>query len=294
MLKSFLNYPGGKYRLLKQILPLFPASYSQFVDLFAGSAVVSVNTLLQAPTHAYDNNECLIELLNFVKQTPTDEIITGVEKTINNFGLSNTAKNGYAAYKCDSAAGLAKVNKTAYTNLREAYNSDHDVLKLYTLIVFGFNNQIRFNRSGGFNNPVGKRDFNSQMAQKLEAFSNRVKHMDIEFVATDFREISPNMYDAFYYVDPPYLVTTAVYNENGGWSEQDEQDLLKMLDSINVAGNKFALSNVLSSKGHDNNLLMEWAKNYNVHYLDANYSNSNYQTSEKGGSVEVLITNFNK
>lgn len=293
MLKSFLNYPGGKYRLLKQILPLFPASYSQFVDLFAGSAVVSVNALLQAPTHAYDNNEQLIELLNFVKRTPAEEIIAGVEKIIGDFGLSNTSKNGYVAYESNSATGLATVNKAAYMSLREGYNTDRDVLKLYTLIVFGFNNQIRFNRSGGFNNPVGKRDFNSQMKQKLEAFSNRVKNMDIEFVATDFREVSPNMHDAFYYVDPPYLVTTAVYNENGGWSEQDEKDLLAMLDKINEAGNRFALSNVLSSKGRDNDILIEWAKNYNVNYLDANYSNSNYQTSEKGGSVEVLITNFN-
>lgn len=294
MLKSFLNYPGGKYRLLKQILPLFPASYSQFIDLFAGSAVVSVNALLQAPTHAYDNNEQLIELLNFVKRTPTDKMIAGVLRIIDDFGLSNTANNGYTAYESDSATGLAAVNKTAYMNLREAYNTDRDVLKLYTLIVFGFNNQIRFNRRGGFNNPVGKRDFNYQMKQKLKAFSDRVKNMDIEFVATDFREVSPSLHDAFYYVDPPYLVTTAVYNENGGWSEQDERDLLKLLDRINEAGNKFALSNVLSSKRRDNNILIEWAKKYNVHYLDADYSNSNYQTSEKGGSVEVLITNFNK
>lgn len=294
MLKSFLNYPGGKYRLLKQILPLFPDSYTQFVDLFSGSAVVSVNALLDVPTHAYDNNEKLIELLNFVKIKPVDEIITGVEKIINDFGLSNTARNGYAIYESDSTTGLSKVNKMAYMKLRESYNIDHDVLKLYVLIVFGFNNQIRFNRKGDFNNPVGKRDFNSHMAQKLEAFSNRVKNMDIDFIATDFRSVSTNMYDSFYYVDPPYLVTNAVYNENGGWSEQDEQDLLEILDSINDAGNKFALSNVLSSKGRNNNILIEWANNYNVYYLDVNYANSNYQTSDKGGSVEVLITNFNK
>lgn len=294
MLKSFLNYPGGKYKLLKQILPLFPDSYTQFIDIFSGSAVVSVNALLDVPTYAYDNNENLIELLNFIKKTPTDEIIAGVEKIINDFCLSNTSQKGYAIYGSDSAIGLSKVNKIAYMNLRESYNNDHDVLKLYVLIVFGFNNQIRFNRSGFFNNPVGKRDFNSQMAQKLESFSNRVKNMDIDFIAKDFRDVSTNLYDAFYYADPPYLVTTAVYNENGGWSEQDEKDLLKFLDSINDAGNKFALSNVFSSKGRNNDFLIEWANNYNVYYLDANYSNSNYQTSKKGGSVEVLITNYNK
>ncbi|WP_306306929.1 DNA adenine methylase [Helicobacter cinaedi] len=30
----------------------------------------------------------------------------------------------------------------------------------------------------------------------------------------------------FVYIDPPYLITCATYNENGGWDEQDEKDLL--------------------------------------------------------------------
>lgn len=37
-LKSPLNYIGGKYKLLPQILPLFPKEISSFVDLF--SAVI--------------------------------------------------------------------------------------------------------------------------------------------------------------------------------------------------------------------------------------------------------------
>ncbi|WP_274599342.1 hypothetical protein [Enterococcus faecium] len=34
----------------------------------------------------------------------------------------------------------------------------------------------------------------------------------------------------FIYADPPYLITTAAYNENGGWSEKDEKDLYDYLD----------------------------------------------------------------
>ena len=36
-------------------------------------------------------------------------------------------------------------------------DSDYYVM-LYVLIVFAFNNQIRFNSSGKFNLPIGKRD----------------------------------------------------------------------------------------------------------------------------------------
>lgn len=35
MIQSPLNYTGGKYKLLPQILPLFPKDIDVFVDLFA-------------------------------------------------------------------------------------------------------------------------------------------------------------------------------------------------------------------------------------------------------------------
>jgi adenine-specific DNA-methyltransferase len=34
--KSPLNYTGGKYKLLSQILPLFPNEIDTFIDLFGG------------------------------------------------------------------------------------------------------------------------------------------------------------------------------------------------------------------------------------------------------------------
>lgn len=35
-IQSPLNYTGGKYKLLKQIVPLFPTNIDIFVDLFGG------------------------------------------------------------------------------------------------------------------------------------------------------------------------------------------------------------------------------------------------------------------
>ena len=43
LIKSALNYTGGKYKLLPQLLPLFPESYNNFIDLFSGGATVAVN-----------------------------------------------------------------------------------------------------------------------------------------------------------------------------------------------------------------------------------------------------------
>jgi adenine-specific DNA-methyltransferase len=43
-IKSPINYVGNKYRLIKQIIPLFPKNISMFVDAFGGSGTVLMNT----------------------------------------------------------------------------------------------------------------------------------------------------------------------------------------------------------------------------------------------------------
>ena len=43
MIKSPMNYVGGKYKLLPQILPLFPKNIETFVDLFCGGFNVGIN-----------------------------------------------------------------------------------------------------------------------------------------------------------------------------------------------------------------------------------------------------------
>ena len=97
----------------------------------------------------------------------------------------------------------------------------------------------------------------------------------------------------FVYCDPPYLITVASYNENGGWGEQAERDLLAKLDALDKAGVKFGLSNVFESKGKENTILKEWAKGYTVHYLDHTYSNCSYHKKDKQSKdIEVFITNY--
>ena len=96
------------------------------------------------------------------------------------------------------------------------------------------------------------------------------------------------------YCDPPYLITCASYNEQDGWSETEERQLLNLLDELNNNGIKFALSNVLENKGNSNDILKEWSKKYTVHYLNNTYGNCNYHTKDKSmnSTVEVLITNY--
>ncbi|WP_394261246.1 DNA adenine methylase, partial [Moraxella boevrei] len=244
-----------------------------------------------------DVNRKIIELFEFIKNTDTRDLLLKISKIIEKYQLSNTTRYGYKFYHCDSDAGLSAYNKDNFLKLRQDYNQSKDILLLYILIVFAFNNQIRFNKKGEFNLPVGKRDFNEKMREKLILFSEMLKSKNINFANQDFRNFDLTILpkDTLIYCDPPYLITLAGYNENGGWHEQDENDLLIFLDKINKLGLKFALSNVLVAKNRTNDILQNWINNnhYHCHYLEKSYTNSNYQRKYKESkSIEVLITNY--
>ncbi len=297
---SPLNYTGGKFRLLPQIMPLFPSKIDTFVDLFCGGCNVGIN--VDAKTHIYnDNNGKLVGLIAAMKATPYEKWRNDVLGIIDEYGLTKSFINGYTYYGCESNKGLSDYNKVPYLKLRAAFNNylNRDVYYyelLYTLIVFSFNNQVRFNSSSKFNLPVGKRDFNSKMQDKLEVFMDALQKQHTIIQNSDFRNINaknlPN--DSFIYVDPPYLITTASYNENGGWTANDENDLLHFLDELDKHAFKFALSNVLIHKGKTNDILAHWVNHnkYKIHHLSTNYSNSNYHTNRVKDSDEVLITNY--
>lgn len=294
-LASPLNYLGGKYKLLPQLLPHFPFC-NYLVDAFAGGCNVGVNA---SAKHIIcnDTNAHLMELMRYFQHTDTEQILKQLYDLIEYYQLSNTEQYGYDHYQADSQTGLAQYNKTAYLNLRHDYNQQPTPIRLYALIVFGFNNQIRFNQQGAFNLPVGKRDFNRKMREKLVQFSGSLKHKNITFQQQDFRDLLSQKLpeNTLVYCDPPYILTTATYNERNAWTVQDEHDLLNLLNELHHRKIKFALSNVLSAKNQQHEILQIWLAKYGYtcHYLNQSYANSNYQRKHKDSkSVEVLITNF--
>lgn len=327
-LQSPLNYIGGKYKLLPQILPLFPKDIDIFIDLFCGGANVGLNVARRCGVKELilnDSKKELIALLRYLQSHSMDEIFSTLWDIIESFSLSNSSKHGYTFYNCDSSKGLSQYNKNGFIRLRKSYNQDKDILKLFVLIIFSFNNQIRFNTKDEFNLPCGKRDFNAKMQEKLRLFILALQTQSIKLLDSDFREVLSSLIlqkqdleekdtqkqdcdlkqtlstltksknsKVFVYADPPYLLATAPYNENKAWMQSDERDLLDLLNELDSKGVYFALSNVLSHKGKEHTILQEWLDSkphLRVHYLAFDYKNANYQT-KRLESKEVLITNY--
>lgn len=297
---SPLNYIGGKARILDQLLPEFPEHISTFVDLFCGGCNVGINT--KAENYIYNDSNCeLIGLLKMFLRLNTKTILKRMDEIVEHYGFSKTKDHNFAYYGGNPMKGVSRYNKEPFLRLRQDYNNSpknnqHYIL-LYALVVFGFNNQMRFNDRGEYNLPVGKRDFNDVIRRKLEVFLDKLKTQHPLIQNKDFRRFDISQLDnqSIVYLDPPYLISTATYNEGGGWTERDECDLLRFMDELNAHGIKFVLSNMLEHKGRKNQLLIDWIeqRNWKVVGINMDYSNSNYQVEGKdSGTVEVLVKNY--
>ena len=299
LIDSALNYMGGKRRVLTQMLPYFPERGSLFVDLFCGGGSVGINVPFSR-VWLNDKSSELIGLFRFFRHEKKERVFAGIERTIDQYGLSRCREHGYAYYGCSALEGLAKVNRAGFLALREAYNrsQQRDPLLLYVLVIYAFNNQLRFNSRGEYNLPVGKRDFNDSMRRKLSLFIDRLQEGDFLITCGDFRGFDPRWFGrgGFVYCDPPYRIATASYNERDGWGAKDEGDLLSLLDRIDRQGSRFALSGLLRGRGREDALLLGWLKENQGRYhalpVQSNFTNTSYHLLDrKAESEEVLIVN---
>jgi len=280
-IKSPMNYIGGKYRILPQLMDIFPKMINTAVDLFAGGLNVALNLPAKSIV-CNDINNYVIELYRSFIGVTSDEVLEYVNNQIGRYSLSKTNEEGYLSF-------------------RNYYNKTKHPWDLFILMSFSFNHQIRFNTAHEYNNPFGRNrsSFNASMRTNLIRLIDTINRKNMKFHSCDFTELDLSFLGKkdFLYADPPYLITTGSYNDGKrgfkGWGKMDEAALLELLDKIDSQGAKFALSNVLEHKGNVNGILLDWSKKYKVYPINCNYNNSNYQTTaSKSITREVLIANY--
>ena len=278
LIKSPMNYVGGKYKLLPQILPLFPKNIDTFVDMFCGGFNVGINV----NANKIVGNDICKEVI---------EVYLGIQRE----GVENSlrlVKNEIAKYD------LSKTNEEGFKAIRSHYNKGNkDWYIFYAMLTHSFNYQISFNKQGDYNMSFGRNrsSFNPKLEKHFVEFGTALCKKNIIFTSESFENFDINSLteNDFIYLDPPYLLGKASYNEQGGWNVDKENKLLAMCDKLNVKGIRFALSNVLEHKGFENKILKEWSKKYNINYLNYDYNNCNYQCNNKNNkTIEVLITNY--
>lgn len=276
IIQSPLNYTGSKTKmvpLIKEYLPQEPLH--TFIDAFGGGFNVGINIPAERVVYN-DINPFVVGLIQSFK-TDTYDYLVYVSKLIQKYRL-------------------APNNKEGYVELRDKYNSTpiakRDPRMLYTLILYGFQQQIRFNTKHGFNNPIGSRWFNECLLSKFITFARCSKTKNVEYLNVSFERLANSITpDTFVYADPPYRSTLGVYNDGKrgfeGWTIEHEQRLCSFLDQIHQRGAKFMLSYVLQVEDFYNAEVADWAEINHYHVIDIETCQGRYNNRR-----EVLIINY--
>lgn len=295
--RSPLFYVGDKYKLLPQLLKVFPTNINNFYEPFIGGGSVFLNVKAKKYIlNDVDENLINIHRMLMSFSSNKEDFFSQVSALINKYNLSRSYIDDVvpeALKKEFKKTYFARFNRSGYQNLRSHLNESDskDPLMLYVLLIYGFNRMLRFNSQGDFNIPVGNVDFNKNVYAALVNYFDVVSKKHINFSNNDFTEFIKEIKFAsndFVYVDPPYLITATEYNKI--WDDSKEETLLNMLTELNNKNIRFALSNVIEYQGKKNNLLHKWMRGFNVTKIQSNYIN--YHHNGQKLIKEILVTNY--
>lgn len=275
IVKSPLNYAGSKDLMMDKITAALPAHISNFVDMTGGAFNVGGNVVGSGRTFYNEKNPVVFELVQSLLLEEPEDLIRRIQKIVHEYGLT-------------------KGNKEAYLRLRSHYNSlafgKRDTMELFVLTLYSFQHMIRFNKNGGFNVPVGNSGLTDDVISRLMNY--RTKMPMGNMTMGSFADIDMDQFDedTLFYFDPPYIITSAAYNDGkrleSEWTYRDEYELLNYLERLDNTGRKFLLSNTVIHKGQRNEMLLDWVERKGF----------DMQTVGRGGRrfprQEVLIKNY--
>jgi DNA adenine methylase Dam len=276
-IQSSIYLSGNKRLLFDNIAPhLNPDDKrANFVDLFTGSGTMILNCKELKMFDNYIGNDSLPQIIDMHKFL----------QDYNNLDVLTCLNKQYPP------------TEDGYYQLREDYNKKPCPELLFFLHYRSNTNYIRFNKSGGFNVPWGKRECYDET--RLSKHINLVKE-SVKFVCRSYDKVceafltEDDLSKTTFYIDPPYLKTTTMYTNAWSWMEDD--NLRMYCKKLALKGAKIVYSNVLTNRDFTNTALKKWVEDnkeqFTLFHLDRDYSNSSFRKSSTK-SDEVLIVSNN-
>jgi len=265
--RSFLKWPGGKYRLLHHIVPLLPSA-TQLVEPFVGAGSIFLNTQYEH----YQLNDINSDLIL------TYQVLKKEGKSFIQY-----VKRYFTPEHNDSIR---------YYELREVFNHCEDRIERAALFIYlnrhGYNGLCRYNLSGYFNVPFGQivRPYFPQ--DEMVFFHQRARRA--HFTCTDFTQLmKKSLENAVFYCDPPYvpLSQTARFTtyHRAGFSMQEQHTLATLAEQLMRQGTPVLISN------HDLPQVRQLYHLAQLYYFYARRSISCHGAHRQ--SVSELIAHFN-
>jgi len=277
--QSPMNYTGNKYKLLPQLLPLFPNNIKTFYDVCCGGLAVSMNVR----AGRYICNDIDWHIMDMYKTIQaSDTFVDDVQNVLIEYGLRDASVD----------------DPEAYTKLRDAYNATKDSIMFFALLTQSFNSILSYDSQGNCNSAYGHGKtgkcpgLSGIRLANLSVLSTWLKENDVKLITGYFADLDITQ-DSFVYIDPPYLITNAAYNK-AVWNNVDEYAMYRWLDGLTERGIVWGMSNVLRNRGNVHIKLKRWSKRYNVIPIQHKYGSLAASDSKPTDTQEVYVCNYTK
>lgn len=260
-MNSPIKWVGGKYKLAKDIISLFP-NHEGYVEVFGGAGWVL-----------------------FAKDESKWEVLNDLDNNLNNFWnvVKNSKEEFIDSFKFEviSRATFNQykeiyVNKTFKTDVEKAHI-------LYYLLKAGVGASLPDGGGCGFGRAKGKSRLRlDKLPNDIEEAHSRLLNVTIE--CKDFREII-KFYDSnstLFYLDPPYRKTKHSPYPVGRFTDKDYEDLLTLCKDMK---GKFLLTI------NNDDFISHLFSSFNIRNKEVFY---NISTSSNGREnySELIITNY--
>lgn len=214
--KSFLSWPGGKYKLVEEIASIFPKRINRYWEPFVGGGAVFLNLGDRARSWTIaDLNPCLVNAWIAVRDCPD--------------GLLELLQ-AHKQHHC----------RSYFYKVREEYNLDRGsgvraAARYIYLNKSCFNGLMRVNKKGEVNSPIGTRFY---VPENLLEISEKLQEVSI--ARSDFSISLDADWGDVVYFDPPYYADRDIHNDYG-IGAFTEDDRARMVEVARVAADKGAI-----------------------------------------------------
>lgn len=285
MIRSIVKWPGGKGRVIPDLLPHLPKA-DCLIDPFVGGASVFLNTDYRRYVLA-DINPDLINLYREVTRHP-ELVIHSARYLFENFN----SPEGYAeirrafnikGFYCHAPFGMSGLLAMSAKITRAA--------QFLYLNRHGYNGVVRYNQSGGYNVPFGNHKSAPYLPEaEIRLFAEKAKDTTAIFMCCPFEVTiqATASKDAVLYCDPPYLPVSETANftqyHSTPFGAPQHRELVVALLAANI---KHGIPVVLSNS--DTAATRDIYKAFNFQEISVNRSVSS-KVSTRAAAKEVIGT----
>lgn len=254
-MNKLFAYPGGKTPIRNLIVSLFPAhnSYTTYVDVFGGSAIILLTKEKSVGEIFNDKNEELVNFFRFVKHRPAE--------------LAERAKHWIHS-------------RTLWNEIRFAEKKPFDEVER----AFMFWTRIQDSFGARGMNFAMTRDGVKSVSNSrrfLDEVAERLRNATIECSSFDKCLQQYDSPETFFYLDPPYPNTTGGSSNYDNLSSDEWKNFRAMLGKIK---GKFLLS------CNDDPEVIKMFSGFNIKFIDVRVTLAKNNNNAK--RREILVSNY--